>query len=151
MSYDFQDAIDCPQCGFPCVHQVCYATDEVIDTCNFCGYTHTEELEGSSSSKGYGCIYYHFKDGKEETVYLKSPLSQEGINRVITRIKEECDSQSAFYLWDETKGLQCICGTMPKTLTDVYEDQCNLARALIELQFQKWCHEEDKWGLTAPL
>lgn len=143
------DTIDCPQCGFPCAHDTYHITGETKDACPYCGYIHIIDLDRDVSSQGYGCIHYHFKDGRDEIIPLKDPLSQEGVNRVLERIQNECDSEkSSFYLWDST-GLQCIHGTMPKTLNDVYEEQCNLANAMMELRFAKLCHEEDQWHMSS--
>lgn len=130
MSSVITEMLDCPQCGLPAHKDNYYVIGEERVVCNWCGYSHLKTIKGTESSKGYGSIHYVPKESNgsnqsEHTVRLKVPSDIIHRHKVIMDIEEHYDNdKSSFYIWDEERGcLECLIGSKPKTIEEVYQEQ----------------------------
>lgn len=144
MSSIITDMIDCPQCGLPAQKDSYYVVGEERVVCNWCGYSHLKTTEGTESSKGYGSIHYVPKESNgsnqsEKIVRLKTPSDIIHRHKVIMDIDKNYDNdKSSFYIWDEErKSLDCLIGSKPKTIDEVYQEQKKEADYYRQMQFSK--------------
>ena len=122
-------ACDCPQCGLLAEIQEFYVTGEEKVDCPFCGYERHKTIEGTKTRKGYGAIHYNYIDENEQTTIIKLESYPDVIYRhkVIMELQENPAydiDQCCFYVWnDEDKKLECLLGELPKSLSEIYEEQ----------------------------
>lgn len=125
------DMIDCPQCGLPAQKDEYYVVGEERVVCDYCGYSHVVAEGKKEESLGYGSIHYVHVDEnengsnhKKEIIRLKTPLTLKARHDAIMKIYNEYDNnRSSLFVWDESFGkLECLHGSMPKTLDEQYRD-----------------------------
>lgn len=137
------EMVSCPQCGMPAVLKNYHVSHEEEVLCDYCGYTHIRTLSGKKIQKGYGCIHRAKKDGDEvTTVRIKAPLSLLGKNNIVKDIYANYDAdRSAFYVWNDSNGIEAIIGAKPMTLEQYYEQQRQEAER--EMHLMHACHPDD--------
>lgn len=146
------EMVDCPQCGLPAQKDEYYVIGEERTVCNWCGYNHVKSVTGKRSSKGYGSIHYVPKNESqngsnqiERIVRLKSPLQLLDRHRIVMDIEKNYDhDKSSFYVWNEaTKALECLMGARPKTIGEVYQEQCDEAEYYRQLGHSQMLEGEE--------
>lgn len=149
MSGIIRDIIDCPQCGYIANQEKYYISDEEKVLCNFCGYHHTDTIEGGlSRHKGYGTIHYVSKNGSNNVSFISFPVNEQAKANILKDIKDHWDyDRSSLYLWNDTENkLIHVLGKKPKTIDEVYEEQREEAEYFHALKTISDCRDMIKYS-----